>query len=208
MNELYFFWTETDNLPFTVSLVLLVLLLVIQLAGLGEVESDFDADLDGPLSGLLSIGGMGRLPFLMWLALFLAIFGLIGLSGQKLMADLTGHLLTVWLAGPLAALVTFPLTGALARPMARILPRDETTAIPVEMLIGLEGRIVIGRASRGNPARARVQDFHGQDHYVMVEPDNDGQSFLEGQTVRIVRREGEIFRAIGDGATLLPRLDD
>jgi len=41
----------------------------------------------------------------------------------------------------------------------------------------------------------------------MVEPDNDGQSFVEGERVLIVRREGDIFRAISRGDHHLPRLE-
>ena len=47
---------------------------------------------------------------------------------------------------------------------------------------------------------------HGQHHYVMVEPDNDGQQLEEGETILLVRREGQLFRAISYGDHYLPRL--
>jgi hypothetical protein len=84
------------------------------------------------------------------------------------------------------------------------MPRDETTAIDLVALIGREAEIVIGRAAKGSPARARVVDHFGQTHYVMVEPDNDGQTFGEGERILLVRQEGENFRAITRGDTYLP----
>lgn len=199
------FWTAPENSLFTAALLLMLVITVLQLFGLGDWidgDSDFDIDVNtdlGFLDGLLSFIGFGRLPFMMWLILFLALFGLIGVSGQQLIGALTGEYWSPWLAGLVAAGVTLPLTGALARPLARVLPHDETTAIDVRELIGLSGRITVGRATRGSPARARVTDFHGQDHYVMVEPDLENVTFHEGDTIRLVRMEGQVFRAITDG---------
>ncbi|WP_313737044.1 OB-fold-containig protein, partial [Sphingobium yanoikuyae] len=87
-----------------------------------------------------------------------------------------------------------------------LLPRDHSTAIPLDHLVGSRARIVTGRATRGSPARARVEDHHGQAHYVMVEPDNDGQVLEEGETILLVRREEHLFRAISHGDHYLPRL--
>ena len=70
----------------------------------------------------------------------------------------------------------------------------------------LAARIVTGRAEQGSPARARVEDRHGQAHYVMVEPNNPAESFAEGEAILIVRREGNIFRAISRGDHRLPYL--
>lgn len=200
-----------ENLPFSVAIALMALLGLVQVLGLGDVIGG-DAEIDTPGSltidaGLLSLVGLRRLPFLMWVMLLLTAFGLIGLAGQQALAALTGHTLSAWLAGPIAALAAVPVTGALARPLAAIMPRDETTAIDLIALVGREAEIVIGRAAKGNPARARVVDQFGQTHHVMVEPDNDGQTFGEGERILLVRQEGENFRAITRGDTYLPQLD-
>jgi hypothetical protein len=202
---------QPDNLPFSVAIVLMLMLALLQLVGLGDVIGG-DAELGAPGdmsidAGLLSLVGLGRLPFLMWLMLLLTLFGLIGLGGQKLIAELTGHTLTAWIAGPAAALATLPLAGALARPLGAIVPRDETTAISLGALVGREAEIVIGTATKGSPARARVIDHFGQTHYVMVEPDNDGQAFGQGERILLVRFERTLFLAITRGENYLPRLD-
>lgn len=202
--------TRAGNLPFSVALALVLMLALVQLVGAGDLiggDADFDIDGHGSLdAGLLSFAGVGRVPFLMWLMLLLIVFGLTGLLGQELLISLTGHPLTAWIMGPLAAFVSLPLTGAIARPLGRIMPRDETTAIDTIMLIGREAEIVIGTATQGSPARGRVVDHHGHPHHVMVEPDNEGARFVQGERVLLVRKEGETFRAITRGDHYLPRL--
>ncbi|UIJ44687.1 YqiJ family protein [Sphingomonas cannabina] len=205
------FLRASENIAFVSAIVLMALIGVVQLVGLGgdlDADADADADLHAGISGdLLSWLGVGRLPLLMLLVVFLTLFGLVGLIGQQLSRDLTGALLTPWIAVPAAALAALPLTGLAARGLARILPRDFTTAVPLEVLVGRTAHILTGRASRGSPARARVEDQWGQAHYVMVEPDNDGQSFVEGEAVLLVRRENDLFRAIARGDHYLPRLE-
>jgi hypothetical protein len=41
----------------------------------------------------------------------------------------------------------------------------------------------------------------------MVEPDNAGEQFAQGDRVLLVRREGDLFKAISRGDAKLPRLD-
>lgn len=205
--------TDPHNLPFAVALALMLLLALAQLVGLGHFlggHTDIDGDVQGDVdldAGLLSLFGIGRVPFLMWLMLLLTLFGLIGLSLQQLLVSLTGGTLTAWIAAPLAALAAFPGTGIISRPLGAIIPRDETTAVSLDSLVGCEGEVTIGIASAGNAARVRVRDIHGLDHYVMVEPDGEGQSFAQGERILLVRREGDIFRAITRGDRYLPQLD-
>ena len=209
--------TEPTSLPFSVALGVVVLLAVLQLVGLGDLLGhDLDADVDVHVdvdhdlavdAGLLSLIGVGRIPFMMWLMILLSVFGVIGLAGQHFLEALTGAPWSAWLVSAGAALVALPATGAVSRPLGRVLPKDETTAIDVAALVGREAEVVIGTASPGNPARAKVTDHFGQTHYVMLEPDNAGQRFVQGEKVLMVRREGELFKAIARGDHYLPRLD-
>jgi hypothetical protein len=209
--------TDPNNLPFSVALAVMLLLALVQIAGLGDMlggdaDADADIDIDADASGhmaidagLLSLIGIGRVPFLMWLMLLLTAFGLIGMAGQQVLHSITGGTLNVWIASALALVAALPVTGLLARPLAAILPRDETSAVTLDSLVGREAEIVIGTAMRANAARARVHDVHGLAHYVMVEPDADEQKFVEGERILLVRREGDIFNAIARGDHYLPR---
>lgn len=195
------FLLAAENIVFVSALILMLLVGAVQAIGLGG-----DADFDAP--DWLDWMGLGRVPLLVMLVLLLAAFGLVGLIGQQLARDLTGTLLSPWIAIPGAGAIALPAAGLAARVLAPVLPRDHTTAINVDGLAGESAQIVTGRAAQGSPARGRVEDWHGQTHYVMIEPDNPGQIFEEGERVLLVRREGDVFRAIARGDHYLPRLGE
>lgn len=206
------FLFATENIVFVSAIVLMLLIGAVQAIGIaGDFDLDIhgDADLPGWLGlGWLELGwlGLGRLPLLMLLAIFLALFGMIGLIGQHLLLDFAGAMLSPLIAAPAAFLASLPLTGFAARSLAPLLPRDQSSAVPLDALTGSFARIVTGVARSGSPARARVEDVYGQAHYVMVEPDNAGQTLEEGENILLVRREEHVFRAISHGDHYLPRL--
>lgn len=215
------------NLIFVCALVLMLLIGVVQAFGLaGDFGADLhagaDADLPldlhvdvhadlhadaGDVGDLLGWLGFGRLPLLMLLVVFLGAFSALGLLGQQLAHDLLGAYQSGWLAAPAAFALALPATGLAARVLARVLPHDETSAVELDTLTGRPARIVTGEARLGWPARARVEDRFGQPHYVMVEPNSPAERFAEGETVLLVRREADRFRAISRGDQLLPRLE-
>lgn len=207
--------TRAGSLPFSVALALMLMFALLQIVGAGDfLGGDADVDVHGGVhahggldAGLLSVLGIGRVPFLMWLMLLLTVFGLVGISAQELLLALTGQTWSAWLVAPVVGLAALPITGALSRGLGRIIPQDETTAIDVSMLVGREAEILVGTAAVGNPARGRVFDHYGQAHNVMVEPDMADQRFVQGEKVLLVRREGDLFKAIARGDHYLPRLD-
>ena len=196
------FLFATENIVFVSAIVLMLLIGAVQAIG---IAGDFDLDIHGD-ADLLGWLGLGRLPLLMLLAIFLALFGMIGLIGQHLLLDFAGAMLSPLIAAPAAFLASLPLTGFAARWLAPLLPRDQSSAVPLDALTGSFARIVTGVARSGSPARARVEDVYGQAHYVMVEPDNADQTLEEGETILLVRREDHVFRAISHGDHYLPRL--
>jgi hypothetical protein len=184
------------NMPFALALVVMVLLGLVQAVGLGGLfgDAELDADTDGGFAdGLLSFLGIGRVPLMIWLISFLVLFAVLGVSLQELAANLLGAPLDPWLAAILAGLAAVPVNGLLVRPLAAILPGDETSAVGLDSLVGRRARIVTGRAAAGYPARAQVHDRHGQPHHVMVEPHEAGSEMLEGDEVLLVRRENDTF---------------
>jgi membrane protein implicated in regulation of membrane protease activity len=188
------------NWPFSVALLIMLMIGAVEALGLGASAVHVDADLDG--GDLLGWLGVGRVPLLMLLVLFLAFFGLAGLAIQQFAGPLP-----LWIAAPAAAAASLPLTGLGARGLARIMPQDETTAVSLDSLVGRRATITIGTARRGSPAQARVRDVHGQVHYVMVEPYDDDHALGEGETVRLDRRDGNIFIALARAEGLETRFD-
>lgn len=189
---------ESYNAPFAIALLLMVALLVIQVLGVLDIDLDIDTDGDGaisagPVDGLLTLLGLGRVPLTVWLVVFLFFFAALGLGMQELAESFTGGPLDAWLAGILAGAAALPVTSTIARPLGRILPQDETSAVGIDTLVGRRAQVTEGIARAGSPARARVKDVHGQSHYVMVEPHEGASEFHAGDEVLLVRREDNTF---------------
>ncbi|RIV88667.1 DUF1449 family protein [Aurantiacibacter xanthus] len=191
------------NVPFAAALLLMLLLAAFQLVSFGgfDLDADGDAGLDADgeadaAGGLLSLLGIGRLPFTIWLVLFLLVFAGIGVSIQALAQNLTGGPLHALLAAVLAGAAALPVTGVLTRPLAKILPHDETSAVGLDSLVGRRAVITTGVARAGSPARARVADRHGHPHHVMVVPHEPASELGEGDEVLLVRREDNLFYAV------------
>jgi hypothetical protein len=197
-----------SNLPFVIALGALALIALVQVTGLGDVlEGEVDAggglELGGFGDALTALLGLGRVPLLIWLASLLLLFGGMGLIGQAWIADLFGAPLSAGWAMLAAGAAAMPLNSLAMRPLAAVMPRDETTAIALDELVRRDAEIQIGTARAGSPARARVIDRHGQAHFVMVEPHDAAAQLNAGDTVLLVRREGETFYAIQYESPLL-----
>ncbi len=200
-----------QSLPFTVALIVMVALAVLEGAslliggsGLSELldsafDFDADADIDAGIhghGGLLGWLHLGRVPLLMLLILFLTAFGIAGLLIQMLARGVVGGFLPAWLASVGAFLAAVPAVRIGGFVLEKILPRDESSAISLDALIGRAGVIVIGTARIGVAAQARVRDEHGRSHYVMVEPDQEDSTFEAGTEILLIKRLGAKYQAI------------
>lgn len=196
------FLLSPDNVPFVAALVLMLLIGVVEALGLGggaalgDGLDGADADVNVETPSLLSWINVGRLPLLMLIVVFLLAFGLTGLVGQAVLAGAIGRTLPWFAATPLAFAVALPVTRVFGRVVARILPKDETSAVSRDSLVGRVAVIVTGEARQGSAAEARVRDEHRQVHYVMVEPDEAGDVFPQGSSVLLVRHAGARYFAI------------
>ena len=195
---------EPYNLPFAIALAALFAIGLLQIIGVGDffesdVEIEVDADVadgleaSGFMDGFMTLLGLGKVPFLIWLSMLLFVFALVGVGGQALINGLTGAPFSAGIAAVLAAGVALPLNGLLARPVGKLFPDDLTTAVSLESLVRRDAVIQTGTARASSPARAKVKDAYGHPHYVMVEPHDASAELTEGETVMLVRREGELF---------------
>ncbi len=209
------FLTAGQNLPFTVALMVMVLIGIVEMVGLmmgggvsAMIESalpDTDIHLDTPdldghdtLGALLSWLRVGAVPILVLLVIFLTAFGTIGLAVQGVSHDLLGMLWPGWLVALPAFMLALPCMRWAGGLIGKVMPKDETSAVSRDSLVGRVATIMLGTAATGSAAQAKVKDAFQQDHYVMVEPDNEGESFPQGKQVLLVRRGGAIYFAIGD----------
>lgn len=199
--------THPSNLIFSVCICLLFFFTLLEvfllLAGGGSQgildqflpddlipHKDVEVNIDGS-SGLLvqflDWLYIGRVPLLIWLIIFLTLYGLSGLILQSVLFQWTGQYITAWIMVPACLFLSMPLVRYSAMLIARILPQDETTAIYSDELIGRTATIILGVATPNSPAEAKVQDQHGLTHYILVEPEQD-ESFQQGQSVILTGR--------------------
>ncbi len=199
-------FTSPETLPFGVAVALIVAIALLE--GLGMLialsPSNLidhwlpDHSVETGTDKVLGWLHLGRVPALVLLLLFLLGYALFGYALQKVAFNLIGGFLPAWLAGLLAvppALATVRGLGAL---VAHIIPRDETSAVSEQSLVGRAGVVSAGAARRGLAAQARVRDAHGRVHYLMVEPDLDDEVFEEGAQILIVRKAGPFYRCIAN----------
>lgn len=138
---------------------------------------------------------VGKIPLLMLMVVFLAVFGLTGFIFQSVVYNLLGFYLPKIIAVIVVWFLSLPIVRLFAKGLYKILPKDETTAIDSKELIGRVGVVVLGNATNNQSAQVRVKDTHGQTHYVMVFADTD-ETLTQGETVLLVSQVGVNFRAI------------
>ena len=132
----------------------------------------------------------GRVPALVLLVIFLTVFGLTGLAVLGVATAMTGFTPPGWIAALPALAAGFPATRYAALGFARIMPKEQTEAVSRDSFIGKVAVVTRGVARTGLPSEAKLKDVHGQTHYVLVEPDIEGESFAAGEEVLVVRQAG------------------
>lgn len=211
-----------ENVAFSAALALMLALALLEAVGmvfgasishamdsvLPDLGLDVDADIHadtgadgvegvGALSGFLSWLCIGRAPLLVLLVAFLFSFGVGGLVLQSAAQRVMGSYLPGWLAAIPALAVALPAVRFFGLGVSRILPKEETYAVSADSFVGRTAVITVGIAAAGQPAEARLTDQHGRTHYVRVEPQRPDDTFPAGTAVRLLSREGIIFRVVG-----------
>ena len=152
---------------------------------------------EGPVNAPLGWLHIGKVPILVVLVIFLTTFTVIGYAAQFAARNSTGHFMPLALAAGVAFIAGFFAVRVLGSALSRMIPKDETSAVPDASLVGRIGTIVVGTARSGRPAEARIRDEHGMNQYVMVEPENPSETFESGARVLLVRHlSGRRFQAI------------
>jgi hypothetical protein len=133
---------------------------------------------------------VGTVPVLMVFIVFLTAFGLLGLIAQSVLRSLTGLALPSIVAAPIVGVLCLPVVRACSGALARLLPRDETSAVDAATFVGRTAIITGGEARAGMPAQARLTDQFGTTHYVLVEPEDAADMFPTGSLVLLLRQTG------------------
>ncbi|ACA85376.1 YqiJ family protein [Shewanella woodyi] len=197
------------NLPFSISLSFVLLLgifealsLVLGYSLVGAMDDwapiDLDVDADGSASGFTGVSGwlcLNRLPLLIWFVLVLVSFSITGYTSNFLSLLLTDQPLPQIISLPIALILTAFSCRYVGAAVAKVLPKNESTAVSIDTLLGSIGTVTLGCAIKGNPSEALVKDQHQQKHYVLVEPEVAGVEFQTGTQVVLLKREGTVWSA-------------
>lgn len=174
-----------------------------------DAHTDFGADLHPDIqchhgvdaSGSIlmqSLGWLhlGRLPLMMILVLAFFSFGSTGLLTQSIFSTSTGHLLPAILAAIPAFVVMIFFIRFAGLGLLAVMPQDETQAVNSRSFVGKEAVMVIGTATNGKAAQAKLRDEYGQTHYIMVQPRDQGVELTPGMRILIINKHQTQFRAI------------
>lgn len=201
--------------PFTVAVLLLLaiallegLALLIGVSLSGWIDH-LAPDLSHGLEGAHGVEGgpdswlgwlqIGKVPILVLLVILLTAFALIGYAINGVVHAGWGFYPPTLLTAAAAFLGALPVVRLTGAAIARLIPRDETTAVSFDSLVGQVAVVVSGTARAGYPAEARVKTVHGQTLYIRVEPDGPERAFGAGESVLLIQQiSGSRFLAIAN----------
>ncbi len=200
------------NIGFAIALCLVLALAILEGVGMliglsmmnlldhiSPIELDLEVDADLPAGGLTPLLGwlcLNRLPLLIWLVLFLTSFGIAGYSLNYILLNNFQVNLPAFLTYALSFIFSLYATHHIGKPLSRLLPKNESSAISNNSFNGLIATITIGTAKQDSPAEASLTDSFNQKHYVLVTPDSDTEEFNQGQQVVLVEKKESFWLAI------------
>lgn len=193
-----------QSLPFTAALLLVFLVGVIEtaavLSGLslsGWMDAILPGDFTPAVDSWLGWLHVGRVPVLVLLVLWLSTFSMIGMLFNIMVYGMLGIYPYPLISIPVAFAGSLPMVRLTAAGLAKILPKDETSAVLLKTLVGRTAVVINGTARAHYPAEAKVKNEQGQTFYVRVEPEQDSQAFTAGQSVLLIKQiSGTRFLAI------------
>ncbi len=200
------FILEPQNMPFTLCLSIMLGIAILEgimtILGLGlssllgNLVPDVDTDTDVGEFGLLNWLNVGHVPIMIFLVIFLTVFGLTGYTVQAISLEILGNMLPAFLAAIIALVLSLPLVRKMGQGVGKILPTDETEVISENTFIGRVATISLGTAQKARPTRAKFKDNYGTTHLIMVEPEEENETFYQGDVVLLVQRVGGKYLAI------------
>ena len=193
------FLLDDANFWFSCALGIVIALFILEMAGmffgvslLGLVDDQaaLDADADTS-SGFTEFGSwlaLDRVPLLVWLVLLLTTFGSAGLTFNFLSLTLLDTYFARWLITLLAVVAGLFFTARFGTFIARLLPKQESSATTADELVGTVGHITVGVARQNSPAEGKFVDAHGQPHYLLVEPFEPDEQFSQGEKILLIQK--------------------
>ena len=197
--DLLAFLVAAQNLPFAISGVFLLLLLLLEIIGVlfagiglshfGEmIHGDHDADAGSLAGDALGYLHWGKVPLIVILSALTGVFALTGFGVQSIASWLGGALLPAWMASIPAVAGAVYGTHKIVIPLSKLMPSEEGGAMRESDFIGLIGTVTLGPCRSDSPGEALVKDLNGREHYIRVKPERAGEVLpMRGEIVIVAR---------------------
>lgn len=200
------FFVAPASLPFTAAILLVLIMGLVEgiavYSGFGFSEwlNVFAPEgIEGAADSWLGWLHVGKAPLLVLLVILLTAFSIIGFTLNAVAHDLIGIYPTPFLSVPIAFIGALPVVRVLGAAIARLIPKDETSAVLLDTLVGHVAVVMNGTARVNYPAQAKVKNGQGQIFYVHVEPENEDTSLSTGDSVLLIKQiSGTRFLAIAN----------
>ena len=198
-----------ENWPFALALALVVALgffeilaVVLGLSLLNTIDDILPTGFDhddlthkSTLNLLLDWLCLGRLPLLIWLLLTFTAFSLFGFIGNYLSLSYVNHYQSAHVMASTSIVLTIITVHLVGRSLANIIPKNKYKTAHRDDLAGSVGKVTLGIASYDSPAEATIKDAFLQKHYVQIIPDSPRETFQQGTSIIILRRQDKIWLA-------------
>jgi len=158
-----------------------------------EIDTDISANGLTPLLGWLYLN---KLPLLVWAVLFLTSFSIAGYTFNFVLLGTLSATLPTFIAYIFAFILAIFMTRLIGKPLAVILPKNESSAVSNHSFTGLVAKITIGTAKKNSPAEAVLVDQFNQKHYVLVAPDDSNDTFNQSEEVVLVEKTSNFWLAV------------
>lgn len=195
---------HSENVVFTSCLAIFFLLTFLEIIffmlGFG-VSSLFDSiipEFELPAPGSPNIGKwevllgwltLGQIPPYFFLLLFLATFGTIGSLLQYAFFSVLDSPMVFWLAVPIAFVLSVPFIRVGVKLIKKALPKEDTSALMENEIIGKIVNIPLGQATYDTSAEAKFVDKHGQTHYIMIVSADKNKCYNSQDDLIVVKKE-------------------
>lgn len=149
----------------------------------------------GFTGSLLGWVNAGRVPLLIFIITWLASFAAAGFVVQTVAMSILAPL-PLLVAGLIAFCLAAPATRFTTRLVSFIVPREETYAVSNDDLVGRVAQVTLGPLDQGPAGRVKVQDSHGNWHFLMAKAAEGQDPIPVGAQVLLVDRRDATFMVI------------
>lgn len=206
------------NFSFNVCFIITLVLLLIEMVNvaLGEdylgIVSSFkqpDPDIHAGLvlPGLPAFSSwiyLSHLPLVLWLVVFMPLFGVVGYLLNLLTVVYTHFPASLIISSALSMTIASIMMHFIGQHLSQKIPRDLERTDVLNPNLGATAQVIVGNAQVGIPTRARFIDEMAQEQFVLVEPLTDDDQFDAGDEVILVQRLATRWLATRQSPQLYP----